>query len=359
VLAVAASENTALDLVGLIALRDPPREDSASAIRDLRELAVRVVMVTGDGLATAHAIATQVGIGGNACSRETLERGPDTQVERCDLFARALPEDKFKLVQTLQRAGHVVGMTGDGVNDAPALKQAEVGIAVASATDVAKAAASIVLTAPGLSDVVAAVTSSRRIYQRMLTYTLNMAVKKFQVAFFLSLGLIFTGTFVATPLLILLWMISNDFITMTIATDRVSFSQAPDRWRVSTLILGAATLGALLLVLSFAVFFGGRYGLDLPLPEVHTLVLVTLVVAGQGTVYLVRERRHFWHSMPSRWLLLTSVLDIGVVSILAARGILMAAVSPLIIAGLIFVVLVYLVGVDAAKVRIFRLLGLR
>ncbi len=359
VLAVAAGKGEALELSGLLALRDPPRQDSAPAIQLLQQLGVRVVMVTGDGLSTARNIASQVGIGGKPCPREDLENAPDVLIEQCDIFARVLPEDKFALVQKLQRAGHVVGMTGDGVNDAPALKQAEVGIAVASATDVAKAAASVVLTAPGLTHILAAVKTSRRIYQRMLTYTLNMAIKKFQVAFFLSLGLIFTGTFVATPLLIVLWMISNDFITMTIATDRVSVSHSPNRWRVSTLILGAGSLAALVLALSFTVFFAVRNVLNLPLAQVQTLVLVMLVVAGQGTVYLVRERRHFWHSLPSRWLVLTSVADISTVIVLATGGILMAAVSPLTIGGLILAVAICLIGVDVVKVRLFRVLGVR
>jgi len=358
-LAVAASKHEAMELVGLLALRDPPREDSLGVIGRLKNLGLRVVMVTGDGLATARNIATQVGIVGEACPHKDPEHATDAQIEQCEVFAGVVPQDKFSLVERLQRACHVVGMTGDGVNDAPALKQAEVGIAVASATDVAKAAASIVLTAPGLSDVPIAVITSRRIYQRMLTYTLNMAIKKFQVAFFLSLGLMFTGTFVATPLLIVLWMISNDFITMTIATDRVSFSQSPNRWRVSTLILGGGSLAALILVLLFGVFFVARNVFNLPLAQVQTLVLVMLVVAGQGTVYLVRERRHFWHSMPSPWLLLTSAADIAIVVVLATQGVLMAPVSLLVIAGLILTVSIYLISVDVLKVRIFGALGVR
>jgi H+-transporting ATPase len=358
-LAVAATKNEVTELAGLLALRDPPREDAAPAIRDLKNLGVRVVMVTGDGLATALDIASHVGIGTNVCPHTGPQHATDAQIEQCDIFAGVVPQDKFNLVERLQRAQHVVGMTGDGVNDAPALKQAEVGIAVASATDVAKAAASIVLTAPGLNAMLDAVMTSRRIYQRMLTYTLNMAIKKFQVAFFLSMGLMFTGAFVATPLLIVIWMVSNDFITMTIATDRVSFSQFPNRWRVSTLILGAGLLAVLILVLSFGVFFVARNTLGLPLTQVQTLVLVMLVAAGQGTVYLVRERGHFWRSMPSKWLLLTSALDVFTVVVLATQGILMAPVRLPVIAGLILVVSIYLISVDVLKVRIFGALGVR
>lgn len=358
VLAVAAGTDDAVRLVGLVALEDPPRPDSEALVQSLRELGVRVVMVTGDGLATARTVAAQVGIGGRACPRERLEFAIGDQVADCDVFARVYPEDKFRLVQALQHAGHVVGMTGDGVNDAPALKQAEVGIAVASATDVAKAAASMVLTNPGLGDAIVAVENSRRIYQRMLTYTLNMAIKKFQVAFFLTLGLILTGTFVVTPLLVVLWMITNDFTTMSIATDRVPFSRKPERWRIPVLILTAGTLAVLILIFSFSVFFAGRDLLHLPLPQLQTLIFVMLVFTGQGTVYLVRERHHFWHSRPSRWLVLSSLLDVVIVSFLATQGILMTAIGPELVGGLLLLVLVFLTAVDFFKVRLFRRFGL-
>lgn len=358
VLAVAAGTDDAVRLVGLVALEDPPRPDSKALVQSLRELGVRVVMVTGDGLATARTVAAQVGIGGRACPRERPESATGDQVADCDVFARVYPEDKFRLVQALQHAGHVVGMTGDGVNDAPALKQAEVGIAVASATDVAKAAASMVLTSPGLADVMVAVENSRRIYQRMLTYTLNMAIKKFQVAFFLTLGLILTGTFVVTPLLVVLWMITNDFTTMSIATDRVPFSRKPERWRIPVLILTAGTLAVLILVFSFSVFFAGRDLLHLPLPQLQTLIFVMLVLTGQGTVYLVRERHHFWHSRPSRWLMLSSLLDILIVSVLATQGILMTAIGPELVGGLLLLVLVFLTAVDFFKIQLFRRFGL-
>ena len=360
VLAVAAGTESALHLVGLLALADPAREDSRLLVQNLRDLGVRVVMVTGDGPATARAIARQVGIGDRACSPEIL-LGAEIRrdVQECDVIAGVFPEDKFRLVQALQQTGHVTGMTGDGVNDAPALKQAEVGIAVANATDVAKAAASIVLTNPGLSDVIAAVETSRRIYQRMLTYTLNKIIKTIEIVVFLSLGVMFTGAFVITPLLIVLLLFTNDFVTMSIATDRVSFSRKPDRWRIRTLVLTGAALAGLILVLSFSVFFTGRDLLHLPLPQLQTLVFVMLVFTGQGNVYLVRERGHFWQSRPGPWLVLSSCADIVAVGLLATKGILMAAISPVLIAGLLVVVVVFLTLVDLLKVGIFRGLGIR
>ena len=354
VIAVAAGPEDALELTGLLALRDLPRADSAQLIASLRSLGVRVIMITGDGLETARAVAAQVGIGARACTAEALRKADAAPVLDCDVYAGVLPEDKFNLVRALQHAGHVVGMTGDGVNDAPALKQAEVGIAVASATDVAKAAASVVLTNAGLAEVVAAVETSRRIYQRMLTYTLNKIVKTLEIAVFLSAGVMRTGVFVVTPLLMVLLLFTNDFVTMSIATDRVSFSPQPDRWRVPELMRTAAALAAVILALSFTVFFVGRDVLHLPLAELQTLVFVMLVLSGQGTVYVVRERRHFWRSRPSAWLLAATAADIALVAFLALEGIFMAPVTPTLLAGLLAAVLAMLLALDFLKLRILR-----
>ncbi|MGE5130163.1 MAG: plasma-membrane proton-efflux P-type ATPase [Sphingomonadaceae bacterium] len=354
VIAVAAGPEGALELAGLLALRDPPRADSAQLIASLRALGVRVVMVTGDGLETARAVAAQVGIGARARTAEALRKTDAAAAPDCDVYAGVLPEDKFNLVRALQRAGHVVGMTGDGVNDAPALKQAEVGIAVASATDVAKAAASVVLTNPGLAEIVAAVETSRRIYQRMLTYTLNKIVKTLEIAIFLSVGVMLTGVFVVTPLLMVLLLFTNDFVTMALATDRVSFSPQPDRWRVPGLMRTAAALAAVILALSFTVFFVGRDWLHLPLAQLQTLIFAMLVLSGQGTVYVVRERRHFWRSRPSAWLLAATAADIALVAFLAIEGILMAPVAPALLAGLAVAVAAMLLALDFLKVHVFR-----
>ncbi len=353
VLAVAAGRDNGLALVGLLAFQDPAREDSRVLVSNLSNLGVRVVMVTGDGMDTAKAIAAQVGIEGRACSATEL-RGDLQGALDCSLFAGVFPEDKFELVRALQRAGHIVGMTGDGVNDAPALKQAEVGIAVAAATDVAKAAASLVLTDEGLTDIVAAVETSRRIYQRMLTYTLNKIVKTVEIALFLSIGVMLTRTFVITPALIVLLLFTNDFVTMSISTDRVSFSTSPDRWHVATLMAAGGVLGSSILILSFGLFIAGRQFLGLSLPQLQTLVFITLVFTGQGTIYLVRERSHFWHSAPSGWMLLSSIADIAVVSALAAAGILMASLSPAVIGLVLGCCILYLCALDFVKVAVLK-----
>lgn len=347
-----------LHVAGLVALQDPPREDAAGLIKSLQELGVRVVMITGDGPATARAVAERVGIGSRVCPPERLDDALRQGVLDYDLFARVLPEDKFRLVQALQRDAHVVGMSGDGVNDAPALKQAEVGIAVANATDVAKAAASLVLTNPGLADVKAAVQTSRRISQRMFTYTMNKIIKTLEIAVFLSAGLMLTGVFVITPLLIVLLLFTNDFVTMAIATDRVSYSLKPERWDIARLIKAAGVLAALVLTLSFSVFFAARDLLLMPLDQLQTLIFVMLVFTGQANIYLVRERRHFWQSRPGGWLMLASMLDIALVSLLANRGILMSAIPAWLIAALMGLVMLYMVAADFVKIRVFRRFGI-
>jgi H+-transporting ATPase len=348
VLAVASGQNGDLHLAGLVALQDPPRDDSKAVIQRLRDLGVRVLMITGDSLATAQAIARQVGITGGACPGEAVQQGRHESTE-CEVFAGVFPEDKFQLVRNLQQAGHVVGMTGDGVNDAPALKQAEVGVAVANATDVAKAAASLVLTNPGLSDMLSAVEVGRRIYQRMLTYTLNKIVKTFQIGLFLALGLLLAGVFVTRPHLILLLLFANDFVTMSLATDRVSFSPQPDRWNIRSLVFSALVVAAAWLVFSFGTFLVGRDVLNLDLPKLQTLIFLMLVFSGQANVYLVRERRHLWSSRPSRWLMLGTTFDVIAVSLLATQGILMVGIQPALVGGILLATVLYTLGLDVVK----------
>jgi H+-transporting ATPase len=325
-----------LELAGLISLADPPRPDSAALIARLAALGIRVIMVTGDTAATALAVARQVGIGTRAGQAAALREPPGTAPDASlaeretgldfDVLAGVLPEDKLRLVERAQQAGHITGMTGDGVNDAPALRRAEVGIAVAAATDVAKSAASVVLTDPGLANIVAAVQTGRRVYQRMLTYTLNKIVKTFQVALFLGIGLLVTRQFVTTPRLVLLLLFANDFVTMSLATDNVSFSPRPDRWRVPALSLAALGIAVPWLAVSFATFYTGRDILGLSLAATQTLVFVMLVATGQATVYLARERRHLWQSRPSAWMLTATTADLTAVTVFATLGVLMTPV---------------------------------
>jgi H+-transporting ATPase len=373
VLAVASSD-TELELAGLVSLADPPRPDSATLIARLNALGIRVIMVTGDTAATAQAVARQVGIGTRVGPAEALRGLPDASASASlarrdaslknpdadlnfDVLAGVLPEDKLRLVERAQRSGHVTGMTGDGVNDAPALRRAEVGIAVAAATDVAKSAASVVLTDPGLTNIVAAIETGRRVYQRMLTYTLNKIVKTFQIALFLGLGLLVTRQFVTTPRLVLLLLFANDFVTMSIAADNVTYSPHPDRWHVPALSLTALGVALPWLGFSFATFYLGRDVLDLGLARTQTLVFVMLVATGQATVYLVRERHHLWHSRPSMWMLAATAADLVVVTILASAGILMAAIPITSILVLLGAVAAATVTLDVVKVPLLHRLA--
>ena len=208
VLAVAAGPPAAMQLMGLIALSDPAREDSAELVTQLKTLGVRMVMVTGDAPATAAIVAHAVGLDGAVCPPGPIPN--DVRPESFAVFAGVLPEDKFKLVKAFQKAGNIVGMCGDGANDAPALRQAQMGIAVSTATDVAKSAAGIVLTNPGLTGMVAAVKEGRITFQRILTYTLNSVTKKIVQVLFLGVGLIMTGHAILTPMLMIIVMMAGD-----------------------------------------------------------------------------------------------------------------------------------------------------
>ncbi len=357
-LAVAVQRGGRAEVVGMLAFQDPPRADSASLVARIKQLGIRIVMITGDSLATAGAIAARLGLGSRVCHADALA-GPGPQPgQECDVIAEALPEQKYQFVRAYQQAGHTVGMTGDGVNDAPALKQAEVGVAVSNATDVARAAASLVLTSPGLGSLVAAIETSRRIYQRMLTYTLNKIIKTIEIAFFLSLGLIFFKTFVTTPLLMVLLLFTNDFVTISISTDNVHPSREPNLWNIRSIVIGAVCLALPILALSFTVFWAAQALLRLPLANLQTLLFVMLVFSGQATIYLVRERGHFWRFRPSKWMLMGTLADILLVGTLATRGILMAPIPVGLVAGLLGVIVLYLAVLDLLKVPVFKKINL-
>ncbi len=336
---------------GLLALADPPRPEARAIIAELKKLGVRVRMVTGDSMATARVVAAELGMEGAVIGgREEIAKG-----EICDIYAGVYPEDKFRLVQTFQNIGHTVGMTGDGVNDAPALKQAEVGIAVSTATDVAKAAASMVLTDSGLKGVVEAVKTGRRVYQRLLTYTLNKIVKTIQVAVFLSLGLIVFRHFVVTPLLVLLLLFANDFVTMSIANDNVRISPEPDVWNVRMLIKTSLIIAVAWLAYIFAVFGVGKDVLSLPISELRTLSFLGLVYSGLSNVLLVRERSYMWSSRPGGYLMLAIAGDVAMVSLLAHFGVFgMARLAWSDIGLLLAFTVVYVLLLDLIKVPLLK-----
>jgi H+-transporting ATPase len=270
--------------------------------------------------------------------------------ETCDVFARIVPEEKYRLVQALQRQGHVVGMCGDGTNDAPALRQAQIGIAVATATDAAKAAAGMVLTEPGLAGIVFAIREGRIGFQRLLTYTLNMLAKKIEIVLFLAIGLFLTGHAVMTPLLMVLTMVTNDFLSMSLTTDRASPAARPSIWHMRHITAAAVAFGSCKLVFSTSLLAFGTYGLGLGTGEVQTLAFVTLVFGNQALLYVLRERRHLWRSIPSPWVVAASVVDLTIVSLLASSGTLMASLSWRLIGAILAAATGFAVILDQLKI---------
>jgi H+-transporting ATPase len=321
VIAVSAGPAESPQLAGLIALSDPPRDDAATLVGALRDLNVRTVMVTGDSPVTAQVIADKVGIAGTVFPAQAISG--DLKTDGYGVFARVVPEQKYQLVKALQHQDHVVGMCGDGVNDAPALRQAQIGIAVSTATDVAKGAAGLVLTEPGLAGVVAAVREGRIGFQRLLAYTFNMLVKKTEIVLFLAIGLGLTGHAVLTPALMVLLFMTNDFLAMSLTTDRASPAPTPSVWRMRNITAAAVTLGVCKLAFSTAILATAKFRLGFTPAELQTLAFVTLVFGNQAVLFVLRERRHMWSSKPSKWIVASSIVDVAVVTALALSGMLM------------------------------------
>lgn len=356
VLALAVGLPGALRLAGIIALSDPPRAESAGLIKELTVLGVRTIMITGDAPATAASVAHLVGLDGPICPPGNIPTGINS--ETFAVFAGVLPEDKFLIVREFQRVGHTVGMCGDGANDAPALRQAQMGIAVSTATDVAKSAAGIVLTEPGLGGIVTAVQEGRMCFERILTYILRSVTHKFVGALFLAVGLIMTGHAILTPLLLVISMIPGDFIAMLATTDRVRMSAKPSVWRVGGITGTGAILGFVDLIFCTSVLGFGKYRMGFDLDQLRTLAIVTLVFSGQAILYVVRERRRMWSSRPSGWLMISSAADLLLISTLAGRGILMTPLPVLDLVTLFGMSVLFAGVLDFVKVPVMRQLKL-
>jgi H+-transporting ATPase len=261
-------------------------------------------------------------------------------------------------VEAFQKAGHTVGMCGDGVNDAPALRQAQMGIAVSTATDVAKSAAGIVLTEPGLGGIVASVNEGRVTFQRVLTYTLNSVTNKIVKVLFLAVGLFMTGQAILTPLLMVISMLGGDLLGMSVTTDNVRPSALPDVWRVGRLTIAGAFMGVCELVFCVAVLFVGKYRLGLRIDALRTLAFLVLVCGSQAATYLNRERQRLGSSRPSWWLIGSSAADVLIASTLAILGIAMAPLEYSVVGGLLIATPVFAFVLDLAKVPVFRRLGI-
>lgn len=313
--AISNGENTdKYDLAGLLAIADPPREDSKDMIAEIKRLGIRTIMLTGDSIAIAKEVAGVVGIGNRIMLAHDVEGLSNSEklrvIEESDGFAEVYPEDKYRIVKLLQENGHMVGMTGDGVNDSPALKQAELGTAVSEATDVAKASASIILTKPGLSEIIDAVRVSRKTYQRMLTWVINKIIKVVEVVVLFAAGFFWLHDIVISLLGMSLLVFANDFVTMSIATDNVKSTNDPNSWDIKRISAASLILGILFAIEDlFLIYIGLKY-FHLEFDKLRTLVMLSLVFNTQFRILTVRERKHFWSSAPNKNLLIVNITTI-------------------------------------------------
>ena len=317
---------------------DPPRKDSAALVSQLHDLGIRTVMVTGDAPATAAIVARSVGLDGAVCPPGPI---PDTvQPEEYAVFAGVLPEDKYKLVTVFQKNGHTVGMRGDGANDAPALRQAQMGIAVSTATDVA------------------AVKEGRITFRRILSYTLNSITKKIVQVLLLVIGLLMTSHAILTPLLLVLIMITGDFLGMALTTDNMRPSPAPNAWQIGNLTIAGLIMGIGELLFCSSVLAFGAYWIGLNINALQTLVFVVIVFGNQATNYTNRERHNLWSSRPSIWLLASSVADLLIAATLAIGGIGMAPSPIWFVACMLLAAAAFAIILDFMKVPAFWHLGI-
>ena len=295
----------------MLPLFDPPRDDAAATIATAAAMGVTVKMVTGDALAIAKETATKVGLGTNILDAAALGDAKKNEsaavaesIETADGFAQVFPEHKYHIIDVLQKRGHIVGMTGDGVNDAPALKKADCGIAVSGATDAARAAADIVLLTPGLSVIIEAIKQSRKIFQRMNSYAMYRIAETLRVLLFMTVAILVFNFYPLTAIMIVMLALLNDGAILSIAYDNVHYRNEPEAWNMR-LVLGISTvLGVLGPIAAFGLFYLGDRVFDLGHPRVQTLMYLMLSVAGHLTIFLTRTRGPFWSIRPARILLI-------------------------------------------------------
>ena len=316
---------------GLIALYDPPREDSAQTIAAAQSMGLEVKMVTGDHIAIAEEVSRLVGLRTNIITAASIVGKPEEEAEsiaeRADGFAEVFPEQKYKIVELLQKKGHIVCMTGDGVNDAPALKKADAGIAVAGATDAAKSAADVVLTKPGLSVIIDAVRESRKIFQRMTNYAIYRINETIRVLVFITLSIIVFQLYPVTALMIVLLALLNDMPIMTIAYDNVRYSPEPERWNMKALLVISTFLGAIGVVSSFLLLYIGLKVLHLNPDVLQSFIYLKLSVAGHFALFVARTRGPFWSVKPAKPLLFAVVLTQITATLITVYGFLLPAMG--------------------------------
>jgi H+-transporting ATPase len=329
-----ADQDGKWQFVGVLPLFDPPRPQAKATIASARQMGVSIKMVTGDQMAIARETARQLGLGtnildasglGDTKRQETAQSAED--IEKADGFAQVFPEHKFHIIDVLQKAGHIVGMTGDGVNDAPALKKADCGIAVSGATDAARAAASIVLLAPGLSVIVDAIKESRRIFQRMNSYAIYRIAETLRVLLFMTLSILVFNFYPVTAVMIVMLALLNDGAILSIAYDNVHYKDKPEAWNMH-LVLGISTvLGVIGVVAAFGLFYLGERVFHIDRIHIQTLMYLKLSVAGHLTIFLTRTRGPFWSIRPARILWLAVLGTQTVATLIAVYGVFMAPIG--------------------------------
>ncbi len=310
--------------IGVLPMFDPPREQAKATIATARQMGLSVKMVTGDALAIARETSSKLGLGSNILDASGFgdtrhhETGQLAEsIEKADGFAQVFPEHKFHIIDVLQQRGHIVGMTGDGVNDAPALKKADCGIAVSGATDAARAAADIVLMTPGLSVIIDAIKESRKIFQRMNSYAIYRIAETLRVLLFMTLSILVFNFYPVTAVMIVMLALLNDGAILSIAYDNVHYKDKPESWNMH-MVLGVSTvLGVIGVVSAFGLFYLGERVFHLDREHIQTLMYLKLSVAGHLTIFLTRTRGPFWSIRPAR-ILWVAVLGTQIVATLIA-----------------------------------------
>jgi H+-transporting ATPase len=320
--------------LGILPLYDPPREDSRATIDTARAMGVQIKMVTGDQIAIAREIARELGVGPNILDAGVFQTARpqqagqlDEAIVAADGFAQVFPEHKYHIVEVLQDRGHITGMTGDGVNDAPALKKADAGIAVSGATDAARAAADIVLITPGLSVIIDAIKESRKIFQRMTSYATYRIAETIRVLLFMTLAILVFNFYPVTAVMIVLLALLNDGAILSIAYDRVRYSNQPEAWNMRQVLGVATALGLAGVVSSFGLFYIGERVLHLSRTVIQTFMYLKLSVAGHMTVFVARTRGPFWSQRPATILLASVVGTQLLATLIAVYGIFMAPIG--------------------------------
>ena len=320
--------------VGVLPLYDPPRADAKATIATAREMGVSIKMVTGDALDIARETAKKLGMGINILdaaglgdSKQKETKTVIESIEKADGFAQVFPEHKFHIIDVLQKSGHIVGMTGDGVNDAPALKKADCGIAVSGATDAARAAAAIVLLTPGLNVIIDAIKESRRIFQRMNSYAIYRIAETLRVLLFMTLAILVFNFYPVTAIMIVMLALLNDGAILSIAYDNVHYKNKPEAWNMR-MVLGISTvLGVIGVVAAFGLFYLGERVFHLDRLHIQTLMYLKLSVAGHLTIFLTRTRGPFWSIRPAKILWIAVLGTQAIATLIAVYGVFMTPVG--------------------------------